>query len=128
MKPDTGAFVRTKQAEQKSHHDQHSRYRSLDPGQAVMVKDFRCNKWISGVIISKLGPVTYTVQVEGAIWKRHIDQLAERTSTPPVNSIQDNFQCPNQPSDTQELPRQEDIRVRRYPQRGHRPPDRLTCM
>ena len=130
IRPDTGMFVRNKQAAQKSNRDQHSRYRSLNPGQEVMVRDFRhSNKWIPGVVLMKLGPVTYNVEVEqGLIWKRHIDQLTERTVNQPTSSdlneehIQDNFQPPDQPSD---VPIQGVVEPRRYPQRDHRPPDRF---
>ena len=51
--------------------------RQLSVGDPVLIRDYResRNPWTKGVIISKLGPVTYRVQVEDFIWKRHIDQL-----------------------------------------------------
>lgn len=41
----------------------------------VMVRKFsRSDKWISGIVIKKLGSVTYHVEVaHGQIWKQHID-------------------------------------------------------
>ena len=33
--------------------------------------------WLRGVIIRKLGPVTYEVKVKGQVWKRHVEQLLE---------------------------------------------------
>lgn len=52
--------------------------RELSVGDPVMVRDYRENKrWRKGVIVRKLGPVTYTVQVGDLIWKRHIDQLKD---------------------------------------------------
>ena len=139
LKPDTRGFVVSKQAEQKMHHDKHSRARNLFSGQAVMVRDFRQpNKYIP--ILKKLGPVTYSVEVEnGKILKRHIDHLTQRmvpsrqpAMTAPTlddtdTTIQDNFQYSN----NHELPThisdqgQEQAEVRRYPQRDRRPPERL---
>ncbi len=42
-----------------------------------MVRNLRPGlDWISGVIIERLGPVTYLVDVNnGQVWKRHADQL-----------------------------------------------------
>ena len=56
-------------------------------GDIVMVRDYRKNpkkpSWIRGVVLKKLGPVTYTVQVDSMQWKRHIDQI--RTCHPSGN-------------------------------------------
>ncbi|XP_022786636.1 uncharacterized protein K02A2.6-like [Stylophora pistillata] len=48
-------------------------------GESVMVKDYRNrgSAWIKGVVQDRLGPVTYRVQVEKLLWKRHVDQLRE---------------------------------------------------
>ena len=65
LRPDTKSVVTSKQADQKMGHDKHSKLRSLFPGQPVMVRDFRKhNKWIPGHILKKLGPVTYSVEIE----------------------------------------------------------------
>ena len=70
----------SKQADQKTRHDQRSKLRCLLPGQSVIVRDFRHhNKWIPGVVLRKLGPVTYCVKVtNGKILKRHIDHLSKQ--------------------------------------------------
>ncbi|XP_064121775.1 uncharacterized protein K02A2.6-like [Macrobrachium nipponense] len=54
--------------------------RELDIGDVVLVRDYRQNTkkgiWTRGVVVLKLGPCTYNVQVDGnLIWKRHIDQM-----------------------------------------------------
>ena len=51
--------------------------REIEVGEPVMARDYRQQKksWINAVVIKKLGPVTYLVQVGDLIWKRHIDQL-----------------------------------------------------
>ncbi|CAC5392592.1 unnamed protein product [Mytilus coruscus] len=52
--------------------------REIAKGEPVLVRDYRDNnKWKQGVIVHKLGPVTYQVQVGDLIWKRHIDQIRE---------------------------------------------------
>ena len=57
--------------------------RQLSVGDPVLIRDYRKshNPWTKGVVISKLGPVTYCVQVEDFIWKRHIDQLKDLLGT-----------------------------------------------
>ena len=70
-----------------------------------MVRDFRQpSKWIPGIVLRKLGPVTYNVEVEnGKVLKCHIDHLTQHTEQLPVvtdatlkedSTVQDNFQYP----------------------------------
>lgn len=54
-----------------------------------MTRDYRNVRkpgWLTGVVVSKLSPVTYEIQVELRgeliIWKRHIDQIR-------VNNVED---------------------------------------
>ncbi|XP_068250221.1 uncharacterized protein [Palaemon carinicauda] len=54
--------------------------RELDIGDMVLVQDYRQNTkkgiWTRGVVVLKLDPCTYNVQVDGnLIWKRNIDQM-----------------------------------------------------
>lgn len=60
--------------------------RELSVGDHVLVRDYRQSKetWMNGVIVKKLGPVTYQVQVDDLLWKRHIDQLILCTADPPT--------------------------------------------
>ena len=53
--------------------------RGFEVGEPVMAKDYRNrgSVWTKGVIQDRLGPVTYRVQVEKLLWKRHIDQWRE---------------------------------------------------
>nr|XP_039266275.1 uncharacterized protein K02A2.6-like [Styela clava] len=53
--------------------------RNLEVGNRVQVRDYRDpnRKWIHGVILKKLSPVTYRVKVGSMIWKRHIDQILD---------------------------------------------------
>ena len=65
-----------KQADQKSFHDRRGRWRQLEVWQTVLVENpAGGTKWVSGVIIEKLGSTLYQLQVGTRVWKRHIDQL-----------------------------------------------------
>ena len=57
--------------------------RQLTVGDPVLVQDYRKSRdpWSKGVIVSKLGPVTYCVQVDSFFWKRHVDQLKDLSGT-----------------------------------------------
>ena len=140
LKPDLRSKVLSKQASQKLQHDQHSKTRWFTTGQAVMVRDFRPNsdKWIPGTVLSQLGPVTYTVEVEdGKTLKKHVDHIRERMSiakdSAPAQSdtseVQDNYQytavTPTPPPDAAIAEPRVDVPARRYPDRDRRPPQRL---
>ena len=57
----------------KRQHDQHTRERIFTPGQPVIVKNMLPgDAWIPGVVLSQLGPLTFSVDVgEGRVWRRH---------------------------------------------------------
>ena len=67
--------------------------RQVSVGDRVLVQDYRGSRptWIQGVVIARLSPVTYTVQVtleSGYFrWKRHIDQIRESQVMEEVESI-----------------------------------------
>ena len=137
LRPNCQSRVVSKQADQKLHHDWRSRPRRFTQGQAVMVRDFRphTSKWMKGVVIQQLGPVTYTVEVEGKLLKRHVDHLRQwsgSASSTSVNdhTIQDNFtyseSYPDEPQETSGENEGLEDSTHRYPRRDRHPPDRLT--
>lgn len=77
LKPDVRAHVQNQQEKQKLHHDQHSSSRSFSVGQTVWTRNFRDGpRWIRGVVADRLGPLSYLVRMpDGALWRRHVDQL-----------------------------------------------------
>ncbi|XP_051785433.1 uncharacterized protein K02A2.6-like [Erpetoichthys calabaricus] len=128
-------------------------YRNTAHSTTVLARDYRHSnqKWQPGTIVSKTGPLTYTVQVgHDTVWRRHIDQLLdaqaqEDTSQDkaeeliiPQNSNEFTFLTPDsslaagesQPQESAEStssqmsapPTQE----RRYPERIRKPPERLN--
>ena len=55
-------------------------------GERVWVRNFRMrfpNKWITGMVVARSGPLLYVVQVGSECWRRHQDQM--RTSDPHHN-------------------------------------------
>ena len=45
-------------------------------GEKVMVRHYhRGPKWLKGEVLERIGPVLYKVLVDGATWRRHVDQL-----------------------------------------------------
>ncbi|XP_014661629.1 PREDICTED: uncharacterized protein LOC106804796 [Priapulus caudatus] len=59
-------------------------------GQTVITLNYRIggNKWVHGQIHSQTGPLSYKVDVDGTLWRRHLDQLtsADISSAAPQNS------------------------------------------
>ena len=88
LRPNLQDTVLEKQSIQKSQHDQHAKEREMEVGQTVMVRNLRPGEaWIPGVVVRKLGPVSYLVDVgEGKVWKRHVDHLKVRELPTPENS------------------------------------------
>ena len=137
MLPNLKGYVTSKQADQKQYHDEHGKPRSLFPGTPVMVRAYiGRDKWIQGIVLRKLGPVTYQVEIaNGRILKRHVDQLkfweksSQAIDQPRMAStdstIEDDYHYPSadQSYETQEPTQSPE---RRYPQRQRRPPNRFT--
>lgn len=53
--------------------------RVFEIGDVVITRDYRSNpkkpSWIKGIVVRKLGPMTYIIQVDELNWKRHVDQI-----------------------------------------------------
>ena len=149
LQPDCERKVNEKQAEQVASHDQHAKKRNLVVGQEVMARNLLPgSKWVPGVIIQQLGPLTFLVQVElGATWRRHIDHLRARngydapqpTATPSTIESRDTdtdvFLPESSGTATQgstpitvaeEEPTSDTTTASRYPSRVRHPPDRLV--
>ena len=147
LRPSLEQRVCDKQATQKQLHDKWSKSREFFVGQHVMAKNLRPGPaWIPGVIIQRLGPLSYLVEVEGDVkWKRHVDQVKERSDTPtssddssedelvadfPVNPGTGNLQLAQPATTTTPLGTHNPTESLEphYPRRDHRPPDRFkTC-
>ena len=137
--PNTKKHVTSKQSDQKQQHDKHARPCSLFPGSLVMIRDYTgSSKWIPGMILRKLGPVTFDVETtNGRIVKRHVDQLrfrkdcadgSEVKMTNENSDVLDNHQYPPSEDNTvqQDTSVHTELPERRYPQRERRPPDRFV--
>lgn len=82
LKPCLSDRVFQKQSDQVRHHSQ-ARPRTFDPGENVLIRDYRgSNTWVHGIIKSQTGPLSYTVETSpGVTWRRHADQMVH-TNTP----------------------------------------------
>ena len=77
LKPDVHKSVSVEQANQKNNYDRQCRSREYFVGQNIQAHDFHAGpRWVAGVIVKRLGPLTYLVQVDsGVFWRHRIDQL-----------------------------------------------------
>ena len=149
LQPDCERQVCQKQAEQISHHDQHSKHRNFVSGQSVMVRNLRPGpKWISGIIIRQLAPLTFLIKLEtGVHQKRHVDHIRDFSHKPlstPTSVEADSTSSPEEsdidlPYLSESVPDQATVpapavvpcpspiqaQASRYPSRVHQPPDRL---
>ena len=77
LKPSISSRVCTRQNKMKEGHDQHAKMRVFEVGKSVVVRNFRGGeKWVPGVIVQQLGPLTYLIDVsQGRVWKRHVDHM-----------------------------------------------------
>jgi hypothetical protein len=77
LKPDMGVTVQDHQARQKRWHDGSVRLRHWTEHDGK--KNFRTGEsWIRGVIVEKIGPLIYLVDIPGGrLWKRHVDHIKD---------------------------------------------------
>ena len=75
LRPNLDAKVRQNQSRQKELHDFHARERELVEGDSVLAKNFSAGEpWLPGVIYSKTGPASFTVDLtDGRRVRRHLD-------------------------------------------------------
>ena len=79
IKPDVNRRIKEQQQKQKKYFDIGSQFKEFISNQPVWVRNYRgTNKWVPGTIIKQTGPVSYVVQVQQYIWKRHAEQLRAR--------------------------------------------------
>ena len=87
MHPSLSDRVRSAQAHQKQHHDQHSKECHFKVGDAVFVCNFGTGpNWITGKITACRGPVSFEVELDdGKVVRRHVDHVRRCTlpSPPP---------------------------------------------
>ena len=77
LKPATVRDTVLGQQEKQVHHrEKRARDRVFTPGESVLARNYRGEpKWVPATVLSQTGPVSYTVQMENQIWRRHVDQL-----------------------------------------------------
>jgi len=69
--------------------------------------DHSSSKWIPGVILQKLSPVTYLIKCGGdLVWKRHINQIIDRLDKPEFavfETVNDTIVTPDPDADNSKL-------------------------
>ena len=132
LKPNLENKVTQKQESQKRFHDNGgNKMREFVLGQNVLVENLRSTtpKWITGKIIAKTGPLSYKVEIDGIIHRRHVDQMLPSKAQVVVtdkNAEEDIFiptPVHNNPTAPELVLEQT---THRNPPRNRRPPDRLT--
>ena len=88
LRPNLEMKVYTELAKQKQRHDEHSKERNFKTGDTVWARDFRgSTKWVSGIIIQSIGPVSYMIQLQdGQVWKRHVDHVRQRVDNQDIST------------------------------------------
>ncbi|KAL7825671.1 hypothetical protein SRHO_G00334090 [Serrasalmus rhombeus] len=83
LRPDIQSRVLRGQETMVANSKRNSVIRDLPLRAAVWVKDFSGReKWLPGTVIDKMGPLSYRVEVAGNVWRRHIDHLLCRNTSP----------------------------------------------
>ena len=83
-------------------------------------------KWITGKVVAKTGPLSYKVEIDGVIHRRHVDQLLpSKAQVVITNKPTEDVFVPTPVNPTTPEPAPEQI-TRRNPPRNRRPPDCLT--
>ena len=79
LHPGVRNTVTAQQQRQKQQHDRHSHMREFPVGHVVWTRNWREGpRWVKGVIVDRLGPLSYLVRVRREeLWRRHVDQLRD---------------------------------------------------
>ena len=76
IRPDMERSVKEKQRAQQAAHDGKTPLRTFQVGDSVYARDYRSQcRWRRGRVVAVLGTRVYHVEVDGVIWKRHVNQL-----------------------------------------------------
>ena len=112
MKPDLTA--QWKKNANKMINSRTTRVREFQKGDPVMVRSYRQGeKWMTGTVVERPGPLSYKVKVDGGIARRHIDQVRGDQRTRETESIVENEFEP----DTMEDKVEEDVQEQAVPER-----------
>ena len=121
--PDINKHVECAQTSQKQYHDCHSKPRSFQQGDKVLVRNYRGHpSWLSGIVKGILGPVSYQVELtDGKLWKlKDTSQCSDSDIVEHDNQEVTDIDFPVTDTSTEEDP------IPRHSCRMRRPPNRLT--
>ena len=90
LRPNLSRTTSNKQADQKAKYDKHSKERTFEIGETVLVQNFRGEtKWLTAKVVEQTGPVSYKVQIGEGVHKRHADQMHKTSSNVKSEMSQD---------------------------------------
>ena len=65
--------------EDATKYSHRKKMREFNIGEQVLTRNYSTvSKWFTGVIIKRTGPVSYEIEVEGGIVRRHVDQIQRK--------------------------------------------------
>ncbi len=82
IRPNIAQRIRAKQEVHKKNHDKHAKPKEFAAGDLGWARDYRSHdKWTKGQIKERTGQLSYSVQVQTDLWKRHAEQLRARVES-----------------------------------------------
>ena len=89
LKPSLEKTVKDNQLSQIEYRERKAKFRDFNVGDKVRVRNYRGNdKWKTGIVVEKSGPVSYLVEIEnGTVWRRHIEQIINFEETTKLREV-----------------------------------------
>ena len=106
----------------KAEHDRKSKEREFSIGEEVLVQNFRgVPKWSEATVVERTGPVSYKTQIGEQVWKRHVDQMRDKSynHTPDTRV---NAPKPIVPNQNYEMPKPESLPKHSEVEEGEKEP------
>ncbi|BES88660.1 Hypothetical protein NTJ_01466 [Nesidiocoris tenuis] len=83
LRPDFDSTVDRALTKQKLDHDNGKSFRNFVKGEKVWVSNTTEKGYTEGIIVKKTGDVSYQVEVDGLIKRKHADQMKKRVTKDP---------------------------------------------
>ena len=101
---------------------QQRKLRVLKPGDKVVSKTFNSkDKWISGIIVQKVGSKLFKVRINGVMVIRHIDQIKRSFTPSKSDSAEDAWDYTIPITSGSDTANENELPPRRYPVRERHP-------
>ena len=109
LRPNLSRKISDRQMYDKAEHDRESKEREFSIGEEVLVQNFRgVPKWSEATVVERTGPVSYKTQIGEQVWKRHVDQMRDKSYNHTPNT-RVNAPKPIVPNQNYEMPKPESL-------------------